>query len=113
MDNLSKHREKKRWLALALIFVGVVGLVVIYILSTQIEATDSRPIQSSTVNRVDTDEQVMDTQTLYTPVKVYSFLPFVRTYHLSVIVWGLVIILGAGVFLMIYTCIKNKRQCNE
>lgn len=105
--------DGKLRLALALILIGVIGLLIIYILSTQIEATVSRPIQSSTVNRVDTGEQISEAGTLYGPVKVHAFFPFITTYNLEAITGGLVIMFMGGVFLLLYDIRKDKKMCKK
>lgn len=100
-DKTQNKKGRKLWLPMTLILVGIIGLLTIYILSTQMEATVFRPTQSSAVNRVDTNEQILDTRTLYTPVKVHSFFPFIKTYNLGAVAGGLVIIFAGGVFLLI------------
>lgn len=102
-----------RWpmfLSIFLMAFGLLGILTFYVLSTQIPATEMRPdpIKPNVVS-LETNDVIPVPGVLYSPQKVYSFFPFLDTYHLEGIAIGLVGLMILGLFLLICSVRKKTR----
>jgi transcriptional regulator with XRE-family HTH domain len=99
-ENKKGNRAGK--IAIGLILIGVFGLLIIFILSTQIEVTVMKPLISSGEGQINSEE-IIPNQTLYTPTQVTSFFPFLDYYNLEIVAIGFLLMILLGAFLYFYS----------
>lgn len=98
----SAYKKSMFW-SIFLITLGVLGILTLYILSTQIPAIVMRPepVMSNTV-QIETNIMAQNTEVLYSPQKVYSFFPFLDSHHLKGVAAGFVCLVIMGFILLTY-----------
>ena len=101
----SKGTERKNWLPIVLIICGVVGIVTLFICSTQIETIEMKPLVQSDEMEISTDYTISDIE-LYVPQRVHSFFPFLRYYNLNIIAGGFAVMFVVGILWLVH----NKRR---
>lgn len=104
----SEYKRLMFW-SVFLITFGLLGILVFYILSTQIPATVMlpEPVSADTV-QMETNIMTQNAETLYTPQKVYSFFPFLVSYHLRGVAAGFACLTVMGVLLLLYCLCARK-----
>lgn len=109
IQKVPKYQRSMFWSVL-LITVGLLGILVFYILSTQIPATVMRPepVSADTV-QLETNIAIQNAETLYSPQKVYSFFPFLNSYHLQGVAAVFVCLTVMGVILLLY-CLSAQKD---
>ena len=101
------YRRATFW-SVFLIAFGLLGIFVFYILSTQMPAIVMRPEPvSADMVQIETNVMTQNAEILYSPQKVYSFFPFLTSYHLEGIAAGFVCLSIMGVVLLLY-CMRKK-----
>lgn len=101
--------QRSMFWSVLLITVGLLGILAFYILSTQIPATVMRPepVLADTV-QLETNITIQNAETLYSPQKVYSFFPFLNSYHLQGVAAVFVCLTVMGVILLLY-CLSAQK----
>lgn len=105
----SIYEAKLHKISLILILIGFVGLSLLFILSTQIEVTEMKPLIISDEAQINS-EQIIPHQTLYAPTQTYSFFPFLDYYNLETIAGSFLVILFIGLFSFFYSLKKETRK---
>lgn len=103
------YRRATFW-SVFLIAFGLLGILGFYILSTQIPAIVMRPEPvTADMVQIETNIMTQNAETLYSPQKVYSFFPFLDSYHLKGIAAGFVCMAIIGGALLLY-CMRKKKS---
>lgn len=106
------YTEKLQKISLILILIGFAGLSLLFLLSTQIEATEMKPIITSDEAQINSEQIISSNQILYAPKLTYSFFPFLDYYNLEIIAGSFLVILFIGLFSFFYS-LKKKMEKNR
>lgn len=116
-DGLEKERRtekvaaprRKLFFPIALIALGLLGILMFYVLSTQIPAREVRlGFRNTNMISLDTNEVIPVSEEFFTSREVYAFFPFLDTYHLEGIAMLFLGLSMLGVFLLI--CFSEKQS---
>lgn len=108
LKNIHKSQKRRMYrISLILLLLGVIGMGILILLSSQIPAIEMIPFISYDEADIPSGQEEAGQDILYVPKKVYSLIPFLDYYHLNLIAAGFLIMILGGIVLLIYENTKK------